>query len=83
MEVERQRFHFIGLYAETPGIGPDILQGYHCALFHHIAEIACEGELIGFSLEGRCFDIKNLAACGSPCQSGHHSGVIISLISVA
>ena len=60
-----------------------ILEGEHCRLFHHIAEVTRQREFGTFTLAQTCLDEENLTADTRPCQSGDHAGIGVALIDVA
>ena len=61
----------------------DVLQCYHGRLLHHIAEVARQRQLAGLALAQRGLDEEYLAADTCPCQTCHHSRVVVALIYVA
>ena len=61
----------------------DIFKRNHGRLFHHVAQVARQGELAGLSFAQRGLDEENLSAHTGPCQACHHAGIVVALVDVA
>ena len=71
------------VYAQQVHVSLDIFQGYHCRLFHDVAQVTCQRQLASLALRQRGLNEQYLATHAGPCQSGYYAGVCVALVDVA
>ena len=65
------------------GVSLHIFECQDGRLFHHIAQITCQRELVAFALRERGLDKQDFSAHTCPGQTGHHTGIFVALIDIA
>ena len=65
---------------EQIGMRMYIFQSQDSRLLHHITQITSQGQFQSLSFAQRRFDKENFTSDSGPCQTGHHTGIVISLI---